>query len=153
MKKQHITLSDADKKYLDDLLSKGSLKVRVQKRVLGLKKLDEGMSYTAVSNIVEVTYPTVLEWAKKYKTSGLAFLKDKPRSGRPIKYDGQAACKVTALACSEAPEGYQGWSLRLLSDKIVELEILPEMSYSQVRRILKKTNSNRTENDNGVSEP
>ena len=143
MKKQHISLSIEDKKYLDELLSKGSLKVRVQKRALALKRLDSGMSYQAVSKVVEVSYPTILNWAKKYRADGLEFLKDKPRSGRPIKYDGEASLKVTALACSEAPEGYQGWSLRLLSDKIVELDILPEMTHSQVRRILKKTNFNR----------
>lgn len=152
MKKQHITLSEADKKYLDELLSKGSQKVRVQKRALALKKLDSGMSYKAVSELVEISYPTILNWAKKYRANGLDFLKDKPRSGRPIKYDGAASSKVTALACSEAPEGYQGWSLRLLSDRIVELDILPEMTYSQVRRILKKTNFNRIEKGNGVSE-
>ncbi len=152
MKKQHISLSEADKKYLDELLSKGSLRVRVQKRALALKKLDTGMSYRAVSEVVEISYSTVLGWAKKYRANGLDFLKDKPRSGRPIKYDGLASSKVTALACSEAPQGYQGWSLRLLSDRVVELGILPEMTYSQVRRILKKTNFNPIEKDNGVSE-
>lgn len=152
MKKQHISLSEADKKYLDELLSKGSLRVRVQKRALALKKLDTGMSYRAVSEVVEISYSTVLGWAKKYRANGLDFLKDKPRSGRPIKYDVLASSKVTALACSEAPQGYQGWSLRLLSDRVVELGILPEMTYSQVRRILKKTNFNPIEKDNGVSE-
>mgnify|MGYP000162099852 CR=1 FL=1 len=73
-----------DRKYLDNLLSKGSLKVRVQKRALALKKLDEGMTYQAVSNILEISYPTILNWAKKYRSNGLVFLKDKPRSGRPI---------------------------------------------------------------------
>ncbi len=110
------------------------------------------MSYRAVSEVVEISYSTVLGWAKKYRANGLDFLKDKPRSGRPIKYDGLASSKVTALACSEAPQGYQGWSLRLLSDRVVELGILPEMTYSQVRRILKKTNFNPIEKDNGVSE-
>ena len=152
MKKQHITLSEVDKKYLDDLLSKGSLKVRVQKRALALKKLDAGMSNKAVSVLIQISYPTVLNWAKKYRANGLDFLKDKPRSGRPIKYDGETSSKVTALACSEAPDGYQRWSLRLLSDKIVELDIEPEMTYSQVRRILKKTNFNHTEKGSGVSE-
>lgn len=152
MKKQHISLSECDKKYLDNLLSKGSQKVRVQKRALVLKKLDDGMSYKAVSQLIEISYPTVLNWAKKYRTNGLVFLKDKPRSGRPMKYDGASLSKVTALACSEAPEGYQRWSLRLLSDRIVELDILPEMTYSQVRRTLKKTNFNHIEKDNGALE-
>ena len=77
---------------------------------------------------------------------------DKPRSGRPLKYDGLSASKITALACSDAPEGYPRWSLRLLSDRIVELEILPEMSYSQVGRVLKKMNFKLIVNDNGALE-
>lgn len=150
MKKQHVTLSVEDKEYLTSLLSKGSLKVRVQKRALALKKLDSGMSYQSVSKLLEVSYPTILNWAKKYRTTGLEFLQDKARSGRPIKYDGAAASKVTALACSQPPEGHARWSLRLLSDRVVELEILPEMTYSQVGRILKKTNFSHIENANGV---
>jgi len=56
------------------------------------------------------------------------------------------------MACSTPPEGYARWSLRLLADKIIELEILPEISYSQVGRFLKKTNFNLIEKDNGALE-
>ena len=152
MKKQHIKLSVEDNKKLTELLSKGSTKVRVQKRALALKKLDSGLTYKTVSDLLEVSYPTILKWAKKYRTNGLEFLQDKPRSGRPINYDGEAAAKVTAMACSTPPEGYARWSLRLLADKIIELEILPEISYSQVGRFLKKTNFNLIEKDNGALE-
>ncbi|AFM04123.1 hypothetical protein Fleli_1754 [Bernardetia litoralis DSM 6794] len=152
MKKQHISLSIEDKHFLEELLSKGSLSVRTHRRALCIKKLDLGLSYQAVSELLEVNYVTVFNWSKKYKSEGLSFLYDKPRSGRPIKYDGQTASKVTALACSTPPEGYQRWSLRLLSDRIVELSILPEMSYSQVGRVLKKMNFNLIGNDNGALE-
>ena len=152
MKKQHISLSIADKDFLEKLLSKGSLSVRTHRRALALKKLDLGLSYVAVSKLLEVNYVTVFNWAKKYKEEGLSFLSDKARSGRPIKYDGQSASKITALACSTPPDGYQRWSLRLLSDRIVELDILPEMSYSQVGRVLKKMNFNLIGNDNGALE-
>ena len=74
MEKQHITLSVEDSNYLDNLLSKGSIKVRVQKRALALKKLDSGMSYQSVSDLVEISYPTILNWAKKYRADGLKFL-------------------------------------------------------------------------------
>lgn len=152
MKKQHLILKELDLQFLDNLLSKGSLNVRVQKRALALKKLHAGMSYKAVSELLEISYPTVLEWAKKYRSSGLDFLRDKPRSGRPIEYDGTDRAKVTALACSKPPKGYARWSIRLLSDRLVTLEILPAISYSQVAIILKKTNCNHIEKNNGVSE-
>ena len=57
--------------------------------------------------------------------------------------DGQQRAKITALACSEPPEGYGQWSLRLLADKAVELGYVEEISHTAVRKILKKTNSNR----------
>lgn len=152
MQKQHISLSLEDNNFLDALLSKGSLSVRTHKLALALKKLDAGLSYVAVGEFLEVNYVTVRNWAKKYNSKGLSFLEDQPRSGRPIKYDGQSASKITALACSTPPEGYQRWSLRLLSDRIVELGILPEMSYSQVGCVLKKMNFSLIGNDNGVSE-
>ena len=76
----------------------------------------------------------------RYKTKGLLCLQDEPRSGRPIEIDGEQRAKITALACSDAPEGYDRWSLRLLADKAVELSYCEKISYSQVRFVLKKTN-------------
>ena len=59
------------------------------------------------------------------------------------KLDGEAEARLIALACSEPPRGQARWSLRLLADKVVELEIAPEISYQTVGRILKKTSSSR----------
>jgi len=151
MKKQHITLEVSDKNFIDKLLSKGTLKVRKQKRAQALLELDRGKTYEEVSTQLNVSYPTVWGWAKKYNTEGLTFLDDKPRSGRPIGLSGEERAKVTALACSEPPEGYGKWSLRLLADKLVELEYVDSISFKQVGNILKKTNCNPTEKDNGVS--
>lgn len=93
---------------------------------------------------VSVRFQTVSSWAKKYKESGLEFLTDKPRPGRPIEIDGLQRAKITALACSDPPEGYARWSLRMLADKAVELECVDAISYGEVRNILKKTNANHT---------
>jgi putative transposase len=70
-------------------------------------------------------------------------LQDKPRSGRPVEIDGEQRAKITALACSETPDGRGKWSLRLLAEKIVELELCEEISHTQVGKILKKTNYSR----------
>lgn len=152
MKKHHVKLTEKDRVYLENMLSKGSLKVRVHKRILGLQMLDKGLSYQEVQNHLKTSAVTLSKWAALYKSSGLSFLNDKPRSGRPIGLSGEERAKVTALACSEAPEGYARWSLRLLSDKLVELEILEKISHTEVGRILKKMNCNLTEKNNGVSE-
>jgi transposase len=153
MKKQHIILTKEDRKLLTDFLSKGTQKVRVQKRAIALQMLDNGKTFREVQKDLQISYPTVVSWAEKYRTSGLEFLQDKPRSGRPLEFDGQDRAKVTALACSEPPMGYARWSLRLLKDRLVSLEILPEISYSQVGIILKKTNYSPIEKNSGVSEP
>lgn len=152
MKKQHVKLSETDKNYLQEKLSKGTIEVRVQKRINGLLYLDQGMSYRKVSELLRISYQTASTWAKRYKTDGLSFLQDKSRSGRPISITEVERAKITAIACSEAPEGYARWSLRLLADKVVELEIVDNISFKQVGNILKKTNYNHIENDNGVSE-
>ena len=140
MKKQHVKLSDTDRAYLEALISKGELSAKVYRRALGLLELERGQTYTAVSKILKVTIPTLSGWAAKYQESGLQVLQDQPREGRPIEIDGEQRAKITALACSEPPEGYARWSLRLLADKAVELEYCEHISHAEVRKILKKTN-------------
>lgn len=152
MKKQHVKLSEIDKKNLQEKLTKGTIEVRVQRRINGLLYLDRGMSYGKVSELLNISYQTASTWAKRYNTDGLSFLQDKPRSGRPVDITEVERAKITAIACSKAPEGYARWSLRLLADKVVELEIVDSISFKQVGNILKKTNYNLIENDNGVSE-
>lgn len=140
MKKQHVQLSEADRAYLEALISKGELSAKVYRRALGLLELDRGQSYSAVSKVLKVTIPTLSGWAAKYQESGLEVLHDQPRSGRPIEIAGDQRAKLTALACSEPPEGYARWSLRLLADKAVELEYCEHISHTEVNEILKKTN-------------
>lgn len=152
MKNHHIQLSPEDKLKLEALLSKGKLSTLVFKRILALQKLDSGMSFLAVKNSLKISYPTVLTWASKYRESGLDFLKDKQRSGRPSVFDGEIRAKVTALACSDAPAGHAKWTLRLLANKLVELEFVPEISHTEVGKILKKMNFNPIENYSGVLE-
>ena len=116
MKKQHVKLTGADRKKLEEKLSKETLSAKVRKRILGLLALDEGLSYQAAQKKLKTTHVTLSKWAKKYKESGLDFLKDKPRSGRPRGLSGEDRAKVTALACTKHPKGYGKWSLRLLAD-------------------------------------
>jgi len=141
MKKQHIKLSKTDREYLEKLVRTGELAVRVYRRAIGLMELDRGKTYQEVANTLDVNHNTVTTWAKKYKVEGISSIQEKARSGRPIEIDGEQRAKITALACSEPPEGYAKWSLRLLADKAVELEYCEHISHSEVRDILKKTNS------------
>lgn len=144
MKKQHVQLSEEDRNRLQFLTSQGELKARIYKRATALLELDRGRTFTAVAETVGSTYCTLSTLATKYKKEGMECLFDKPRSGRPIKFDGTQRAKITALACSEPPEGYGQWNLRLLADKVVELEYCASISHTQVSDILKKTILSRT---------
>lgn len=144
MKKQHIQLSPTDREYLETLISQGELKAKTYRRALSLLELDRGQTYTAVSQTVKMTIPTLSTLARRYQEIGLQALYDQPRSGRPIQIDGEQRAKITALACSTPPEGYAEWSLRLLAGKVVELGFCEQISHTEVRTILKKTNSNHT---------
>jgi transposase len=88
---------------------------------------------------LQVSYPTVSSWRDKYTTLGLRSLDDAPRSGRPLEIDGTARAKLTALACSDAPDGHARWSLRLLAEKAVESGLCEHVSHTLVRDVLKKT--------------
>lgn len=140
MNKEHVKLTETDRAFLEALIKKGELKARAYRRALGLLELDRGKSFTEVAETLKVSMPSIARWAKEYRERGLQVIQDQPRSGRPIVIDGQQRAKITALACSEAPEGYAQWSLRLLADKAVELEYVEGISHTAVRKILKKTN-------------
>ncbi len=140
MKKQHVQLSKADRETLESLVKKGKQSSRVYQRAIGLLELDRGKTLTAVAETTNVSRKTVSAWRDKYKTMGLRCLQDAQRSGRPVAITGEQRAQITALACSEAPEGHARWDLRLLADKIVELGYCESISHTHVSNILKKTN-------------
>jgi putative transposase len=149
MQKQHIKLDTQDRIELEGLLLKSSLTVKIHKRIQVLLNLDSGKSYAQLRKEVDLTYISMREICDKYlsrqvKQSALDYLSDKPRSGRPLEIDRLQRAKITALACSETPEGYASWSLRLLAEKAIELEYCEHISHNQVGVILKKTRSNLT---------
>ena len=139
MKKQHVQLTENDRTYLKELLSKGELAVKTYKRALALLELDRGKTYMAVAKTIQASHITISKWSRKYADVGLNILIDQPRSGRPPEIDGAQRAKVTALACSDPPEGYARWSLRMLADRAVELGYVEHISHTQVGEILKKT--------------
>ena len=135
-------LSDQDRSYLEDLLSKGSLKVKVFKRATALLELDRGKRQEEVSQTIGISVTSISVWCKRYRQEGLNFLYDRPREGAPQRITGEERAKITSLACSKPPEGYAKWSLRLLADRAVELNLVEKVSHNEVGKILKKMNCN-----------
>ena len=139
-KKYLINLSDSERHELLELTHKGELKARKMKRALILLKADEGLSDPQIMAAINVSRPTVERIRKRFVEGGLErALNEDPRPGQRRKLDGRAEAQLIAVACSQAPDGHDHWTLRLLADKLVQLELVESISYETVRRTLKKT--------------
>jgi putative transposase len=151
-KPQRIKLSADELRSLKTSLTRGITSARVQTRARILDLLDRQRAPADIAAVLGVGVATVFNIKRRYLAEGLnAALQDKPRSGQPCRIDGTARAKITALACSAAPEGHARWTLRLLADKALELGFCQSISHSTVKEVLKKTGSSRTGNGHGAS--
>ena len=146
MKRHRIKLSQEERQTLEKMTKSGTIAVRKLKRIRILLLSDESENGPAKANkeiaeMVETSPVTVSRIRKRYLQAGLKeAIEEKPRPGAPRKFDGLERAKVTALACSDPPEGRGQWSLRLLADKMVELEYVDSISHMTIQEVLKKTN-------------
>lgn len=137
-----VRLSEEDRAYLNRYLRSGKSSARSLTRSRILLLADEGHSDDEIMIFLKVSRTTVNRIRKRYCKGGLEFaLHEKKRSGAPPKIDGRVEAQLTLLACSEPPEGRSKWTLRLLADKLVELEAVDSISHMSVYRLLKKTRS------------
>ena len=107
-----------------------------------------------VATALGITSRTIEHLKKRFVEDGLeAALIRKPRVRPPreVIFDGAFEARLIALACSEAPPGYRRWTVRLLADKVVELNLAPSVSHMTVQRVLKKMNINLTSKNTGKS--
>jgi transposase len=159
-KRYAVTLTETERTYLKQMIAAGTDSARKLIHARILLKADQGPNGPAwvddaIAEAVEVSQPTVSRIRKQYVHEGLqaALNRRAPQREYLRKLDGEQEAKLIALACSKPPKGEARWTLRLLADKLVELEITDTVSYQTVRRILKKTISNRTSRNNGASRP
>lgn len=139
-KAQPVSLTDDELRSLTTFTKRGSAPARVQTRARTLLLLHRGQTPDAIASALAVGVATVFNVKRRYLSEGLtAALYDKPRSGKPARIDGVARAKITALACSAAPEGHARWTLRLLADRAVELGLVEAISHNTVKEVLKKT--------------
>lgn len=144
-KKNKVKLKTKERKFLKQLLSKGKEKVRKITRCRILLLADEDKTDTEIMAILDISRNTVREIRKKYNESSIdSAINELPRPGAPEKFTGKDKAKITALACSNPPGGRSRWTLRLLADKIVELDIADDICFKTVANILKKTNLSLT---------
>lgn len=145
--KYMVLLTEEEKKKLKRIISKGTTSARMIMRANVLLALDESngrrQNEHEIAEQFHVHFQTIHTIRKCYVTSDLkTALGRKKRTTPPVpaKITGDVEAKIIALCCSETPEGRSKWSLRLLADKAVELEMIDSISYVSVGKILKKTN-------------
>jgi transposase len=151
MKKYKVTLTAEERKSLQALISAGKASALKLVRARILLKADAAPGGPAwidarIAEAIEVNVTTVERIRQRFVEQGLdAALSRKPqdRPSRQRKIDGRAEARLIAMACSAPPPGRTAWTLRLLADKLVELEIVDTISDETVRQVLKKTNSSR----------
>jgi transposase len=142
---QFIQLSNEERRSLKTLFRSGKGANRLQTRARILDLLDREVPPPEIALTLSCGIATVYNVKRRYLAEGLdAALSDKPRSGAPRRISGEARAKITALACSEAPDGHARWTLRLLADRSVKLGFCKSISHNAVKEILKKTDSSRT---------
>jgi hypothetical protein len=147
MVKYKVTLTEKERVELLSITKGGTHSSKKVIHALILLNCDEGEFSDKVNNeevarVLKIGDRTIDRVKKKFVEDGCeAALENRPTTRvYDRKADGDVEAHLVALSCSKAPEGFSRWSLRLLADKMVELEYVDEISYETVRRVLKKTN-------------
>lgn len=151
-KRIEIRLSAEDRRVLRQLTRKGVVSARKLNRARILLLVDEGRAESDISQILGTSGNTVWRTKQRYNEGGLDWaLNDEPRPGAPPKLNGKQEAFLVALACSDAPEGRETWTMQLLADKLVELDLVTSISDETVRTVLKKTTSSPGKSKPGAS--
>ena len=152
MKKYIVTLAAEERQDLSDLIAAGkaaAAKLAHARILLKADAADGGPAWPdgRIAEAVEVSIATVERVRQRFVEQGLEAALVRKQQARPSReraLDGRAEAQLIALACSAPPDGRKAWTLRLLADKLVELEVVPAISDETVRRALKKANWSRT---------
>lgn len=143
MKKYIVKLTSKERKTLLAIVRKGKNKASVIQRAHILLKSDESKTDESIAELLYISDDTVARTRQRFCEDGLhSALEDKPHPGAENKLDDGQEAYLVALACSDAPEGRQRWTLELLAKQLVEDDVVEEISTETVRLALKKTNSN-----------
>ena len=150
MKKYIVTLTKDERETLGQLTSKGKHRSQKILNALILLGCDEGKyqikrsTNEEISRILNISMRKIDRVKKRFVEEGLDIALDGTKGSRVYdkKIDGDFEAHLVALSCSEAPEGFARWSLRLLADQVVELGYIDSISHEAVRLVLKKMKLN-----------
>jgi transposase len=154
-KKYVVRLTEKERSQLETLVRSGRAHARklLYARILLKADADGPERWTdeRIAEALEVSTATVARERRRFLEDGLevALMPKKPGRPRRRVLDGRAEAHLIALSCSDPPEGRERWSMRLLAQKMVELEHVEALSHESVRRTLKKTRSSLTSSASG----
>lgn len=148
-KKYIVSLSAEERQSLEQLTKKGkapAYKINHARILLkaDTNQQDGGWIDEAISKALDVSIPTIERVRRLLVEQGIeaALTRKAPSQSKRRKLDGELEAHLIAIACSQPPEGQARWTLRLLADRIVELEYVESISHETIRQTLKKTNLN-----------
>ena len=148
MRKYKVTLAREEREELEGIVQKGSHRSQKVINALVLLNCDQGQFQSAtmknedVAAVLRISMRKIDRVKKRFVEAGFEAALAGRKGNRVYekKADGGFEAHLVALSCSEPPEGFARWSLRLLADKVVELQYIDSISYETVRRVLKKRN-------------
>lgn len=157
VKKYVVRLSAEERNQLDALIRAGKRSAQLLTKARILLKADvsdagDGWSDSRIADALDASIANIERTRRQLVEEGFESVltrKYNPNSARPRIFDGAAEAKLIALTCGPAPAGHAKWSLRLLEEKVVELNIVPSASDNTIGRTLKKTFSSRISSSNG----
>ena len=153
MLNKEIYLSEEEQNQLKDIIRKGVHNSHVITRARVLLMLDrtgksDHVRYKRTAEFAQISVQAVYnmrdEFLANHDIESYLTRKKRETPARTPKLDGETEAKIIALACSEAPEGYSKWTIRLLRDQAVQLHFVDELSHMTVHRLLKKRNISLT---------
>ena len=150
MKKYTVTLTENERNDLKKITSKGKHKSQKVINALILLGCDTGEFQEhrsineEISRVLKIGMRKIDRVKKRFVEDGIDIALNGKKGSRIYakKADGDFEAHLVALSCSDPPEGFSRWSLRLLADKVVELEYLDQVSHETIRQVLKKTKLN-----------
>lgn len=154
-RKYIVNLTEDEREGLQKLVTSGRTSARTVTRARILLKTAAGDTDETIARSLDVGLATIYRVRQRCVEEGIeaAITARHPRRDYQRKLDGEQEAHLIALACSQPPQGYARWTLRLLADGMVQLGYVESVSYETVRVTLKKTNSSRGGTSNGLSRP
>lgn len=138
-----VALTPEEHGELTKLVKSGTENARTINRARVLLYSHSGKSNTEIKEALSLSVPAIIGLRHRFQSERLGLLHDKPRPGQPKKVDGKLEALIIATACSTPPEGTDHWTMRMIAQKIIQLDVVEYISHKTVWEHLKKTKRSR----------